>query len=163
MILHGCLSHSVATTPDAFTSIARCPLWFRLATSEGLAVSVRQALADALQDELTRSQPPHRSERMPNFEVKEDERFDRSYLFTPYPAPGRWHLSLYAECYAPKTDVKGVDLCAVNASANIDIMVVIRSKPCINQRCRDIGEPASLPPGRVTQVNVDYIHPKLNV
>ncbi|BHF69572.1 Transmembrane protein 8A [Sparganum proliferum] len=145
VILHGCLARAVATTPLAFTSEARCPLWLRLATSRGVGVSVAAAVMAAVQMELASSQPPHRSERMPEFDTSFNESLDRSFLFTPYPAYGRWYLTLYAECYS---DPSAASLCAPNASANIPVMVLVRSTPCINQRCRDVGEPSTLPPAR---------------
>ncbi|VDL90376.1 unnamed protein product [Schistocephalus solidus] len=135
IILHGCLARSIATTPLAFTSEARCPLWLRLATSHGAGVSVATAVMEAVQRELARSQPPHRSERMPEFDTSFNDSLDRSFLFTPYPAYGRWYLTLYAECYS---EPSAASPCAPNASANIPVMLLVRSSPCINHRCRDV-------------------------
>ncbi|VDN15715.1 unnamed protein product [Dibothriocephalus latus] len=158
IILHGCLSRLVATTPLAFTSEARCPLWLRLATSHGAGVSVAAAVMEAVQRELARSQPPHRSERMPEFDTSFNESLDRSFLFTPYPAYGRWYLTLYAECYS---EPSAASPCAPNASANIPVMILVRSTPCINQRCRDVGEPSTLPPARRFVSNVSLAKKRL--
>ncbi|TGZ67316.1 hypothetical protein CRM22_004863 [Opisthorchis felineus] len=144
VILHACLSRHVPTSPYDFISRKRCPLWLRLATHRGVAVSVAHAVFAAVSATLARSQPSHRSELPPLFDTSFDEAVDRSFLYLPYPSPGQWFLGLYAECYAA-SDVRW---CEDPASA-VDVGLVIQSRPCLNYRCRESGEGASLPPSRV--------------
>ncbi|VDP83525.1 unnamed protein product [Echinostoma caproni] len=99
VILHGCFARHVTSTPFGFVDPIRCPLWLRLATDRGLAISVAHALSIAASNVLSRSQPPHRSEVPPTLDTSFDDTVDRSFLYLPYPTPGQWYLSLYAECY----------------------------------------------------------------
>ncbi|KER25615.1 hypothetical protein T265_14181, partial [Opisthorchis viverrini] len=144
VILHACLSRHVPSSPYDFISRKRCPLWLRLATHRGVAVSVAHAVFAAVSATLARSQPSHRSELPPLFDTSFDEAVDRSFLYLPYPPPGQWFLGLYAECYAA-SDVRWCD----DPASAVDVGLVIQSRPCLNYRCRESGEGASLPPSRV--------------
>ncbi|KAF6779080.1 hypothetical protein AHF37_01486 [Paragonimus kellicotti] len=144
VILHACFARHPSTSPYDFTNRKRCPLWIRLATSHGVAVSVAHAVFNAVSEALYESQPPHRSEMPPSFDTSFNVKVDRSFFYLPYPPPGQWYLSLYAECY-PVADA----LCSPDPASTIDVGLVIRSSPCLNYRCRDYGEGASIPPSRV--------------
>ncbi|GAA56622.1 transmembrane protein 8A [Clonorchis sinensis] len=144
VILHACLSRHAPTSPYDFISRKRCPLWLRLATHHGVAVSVAHAVFAAVSATLARNQPSHRSELPPLFDTSFDEAVDRSFLYLPYPSPGQWFLGLYAECYAA-SDVRWCD----DPASAVDVGLVIQSRPCLNYRCRESGEGASLPPSRV--------------
>ncbi|CAH8679886.1 unnamed protein product [Schistosoma rodhaini] len=148
IILHGCFARHLTNTPKGFTDIHRCPLWIRLATDHGLAVSVAHAISSAASKVFASSQSPRRSERPPNLDTSFNESVDRSFLFFPYPTPGRWYLSLYAECYTAYDA-----FCGLDQSAVIDVSLIIRSTPCINNHCRQIGEGASLAPSRLLYSN----------
>ncbi|CAH8664184.1 unnamed protein product [Heterobilharzia americana] len=115
VILHGCFAKHLTNTPKGFTDTHQCPLWIRLATDHGLAVSIgcRQ-----------------------------------KFLYFPYPSPGLWYLSLYPECYTSYDA-----FCGLDQSAVIDVSLIIRSTPCVNNRCRQIGEGASLAPSRLLYPN----------
>ncbi|KAH8867656.1 Transmembrane protein 8B [Schistosoma japonicum] len=149
IILHGCFARHVTNTPKGFTDIHQCPLWIRLATDHGLAVSVAHAISSAASNALTSSQYPRRSERPPNLDSSFKENIDRSFFFFPYPTPGRWYLSLYPECYTTYQS----EFCGLDQSAVIDVSLIIRSTPCINNRCRQVGEGASLAPSRLLYPN----------
>ncbi|KAF5398948.1 hypothetical protein PHET_07986 [Paragonimus heterotremus] len=99
VILHACFARHPSTSPYDFTNRKRCPLWIRLATSHGVAVSVAHAVFNAVSEALYESQPPHRSEMPPSFDTSFNVKVDRSFFYLPYPPPGQWYLSLYAECY----------------------------------------------------------------
>ncbi|CAH8563054.1 unnamed protein product [Schistosoma turkestanicum] len=144
IILHGCFARHLTNTPKGFTDIHQCPLWIRLATDHGLAVSVAHAISSAASIVFASSQSPRRSERPPNIDTAFNESVDRSFLFFPYPTPGRWYLSLYPECYTAYDA-----FCGFDQSAVIDVSLIIRSTPCINNRCRQIGEGGSLAPSRL--------------
>ncbi|TPP63382.1 Transmembrane protein 8A, partial [Fasciola gigantica] len=154
VILHGCFARHITSTPFGFIDSTRCPLWLRLATDRGLAVSVAHAVSIAASNVLSRSQPPHRSEVLPALDTSFDDVVDRSFFYLPYPTPGQWYLSLYAECY-PVDD----PLCSQAAAASIDVGLVMRLTPCLNYRCRDVGEGASLPPSRVLNASRVGIRP----
>ncbi|KAK4475089.1 hypothetical protein MN116_002181 [Schistosoma mekongi] len=149
IILHGCFARHVTNTPKGFTDIHQCPLWIRLATDHGLAVSVAHAISSAASNAFTSSQSPRRSERPPNLDSSFKENIDRSFFFFPYPTPGRWYLSLYPECYTAYQS----EFCGLDQSAVIDVSMIIRSTPCINNRCRQVGEGASLAPSRLLYPN----------
>ncbi|CAH8661403.1 unnamed protein product [Schistosoma guineensis] len=148
IILHGCFARHLTNTPKGFTDIRQCPLWIRLATDHGLAVSVAHAISSAASKVFASSQSPRRSERPPNLDTSFNEGVDRSFLFFPYPTPGRWYLSLYPECY---TEYDA--LCGLDQSAVIDVSLIIRSTPCINNHCRQIGEGATIAPSRLLYPN----------
>ncbi|KAF7256379.1 hypothetical protein EG68_06941 [Paragonimus skrjabini miyazakii] len=165
VILHACFARHPSTSPYDFTNLKRCPLWIRLATSHGVAVSVAHAVFNAVSEALYESQPPHRSEMPPSFDTSFNVKVDRSFFYLPYPPPGQWYLSLYAECY-PVADCMMLvlarfsslsvhsllnlsALCSPDPASTIDVGLVIRSSPCLNYRCRDYGEGASIPPSRV--------------
>ncbi|XP_018646794.1 hypothetical protein Smp_179740, partial [Schistosoma mansoni] len=148
IILHGCFARHLTNTPKGFADIHRCPLWIRLATDHGLAVSVAHAISSAASKVFASSQSPRRSERPPNLDTSFNESVDRSFLFFPYPTPGRWYLSLYPECYTAYDA-----FCGLDQSAVIDVSLIIRSTPCINNHCRQIGEGASLAPSRLLYSN----------
>ncbi|KAF8569433.1 hypothetical protein P879_03228 [Paragonimus westermani] len=165
VILHACFARHPSTSPYDFTNRKRCPLWIRLATSHGVAVSVAHAVFNAVSEALFESQPPHRSEMPPSFDTSFNVKVDRSFFYLPYPPPGQWYLSLYAECYPVAGYVVLVlarfpafsthsllnlsALCSPDPASTIDVGLVIRSSPCLNYRCRDYGEGASIPPSRV--------------
>ncbi|VDQ06717.1 unnamed protein product [Trichobilharzia regenti] len=99
IILHGCFAQHLTNTPKGFTDPRQCPLWIRLATDHGLAVSVAHATSSAVFQAFASSQSPRRSERPPNFDTSFREDVDRSFFYFPYPSPGLWYLSIYPECY----------------------------------------------------------------
>ncbi|CAI2738263.1 unnamed protein product [Dicrocoelium dendriticum] len=141
VILHACFAHHRSTSPRDFTDSVRCPAWLRLATDRGMFVSVAQAVSTAVSEKLLQSQPPHRSERPPSFDTSFRKTIDRSFFYLPYPPPGQWYLSLYAECYSTMNIS-----CSLHPASTVDVAFVIRSSPCLNHRCRASGEGASLPP-----------------
>nr|CAH8874386.1 unnamed protein product [Trichobilharzia regenti] len=148
IILHGCFAQHLTNTPKGFTDPRQCPLWIRLATDHGLAVSVAHATSSAVFQAFASSQSPRRSERPPNFDTSFREDVDRSFFYFPYPSPGLWYLSIYPECYTAYEA-----FCGFDQSAVIDVSLIIRSTPCINNRCRQIGEGASLAPSRLLYPN----------
>ncbi len=125
----------------------RCPLWLRLAATDGEAVSVAQALKNLLvrQPSMQGPQP-----LTVNDSLEYDETIDRSFLFTAYPLPGRWYLTLYAECYSGSAAGEN-DPCSISIQRGgfgVDVGALLRITPCLRRRCRDIGEPAALTPAR---------------
>lgn len=44
-------------------------------------------------------------------------------------------------------------LCGLDQSAVIDVSLIIRSTPCINNHCRQIGEGATIAPSRLLYPN----------
>ncbi|VDO91558.1 unnamed protein product [Schistosoma curassoni] len=133
IILHGCFARHLTNTPKGFTDIRQCPLWIRLATDHGLAVSVAHAISSAASKVFASSQSPRRSERPPNLDTSFNESVDRSFLFFPYPTPGRWYLSLYPECYTEYETAIGQSLIGIHASC-ADYLDIILSHKNYNQR-----------------------------
>ncbi|KAL3314444.1 Transmembrane protein 8B [Cichlidogyrus casuarinus] len=97
VILHGCFSRSI---PQRMQEFAECHYWLRLATIAGLYTPLAKAVSSVWATRLEHTRPAHRAEQSPQFDTSFNASFDRSYLFLPYPQPGRWYLTLFAECYS---------------------------------------------------------------
>ncbi|VEL39559.1 unnamed protein product [Protopolystoma xenopodis] len=141
------------STGSDFATVVGCTYWLRLATDSGVAVSIAGAVAAALRDQPPLPQQQHQHDRGNRSYDRLDTRYrpdmDRSYLFAPYPSEGHWYLSLYTECYSAEPSY-----CAEILGIGIDAAIVVRTKACIDFRCREIGEPPTVTPSRVMDTNV---------